>query len=66
MSKYKYKFTLSIGLAVCDRTDEFTPVDWGWDDEEWENISDEDRSTILEDENKEWANQYIEYSFEPV
>lgn len=61
--KHSYQFNLSIGFPSA-RTKTFTPQDWGYDDEEWESLSEEDQKEILDEQLEIWANQTIYSSWE--
>jgi len=63
MGKYTYKFNLSIGYPGADHTDIFGVEDLGYEEEEWDAISDEQREKELEKAAEEWAAEFIQISW---
>jgi len=61
---YTFKFNLSIGLAVASHEAIITVEEMGWESEEWDAMSEEQREAQLEENLKEWASNYVEASWE--
>lgn len=61
--KYEYEVRVGVGL-IHDRTDTIKIEDLGFDREEWDALSDEERKSELNAYVEEWATQYIEYGWD--
>lgn len=61
---YTFKFNLSIGFAVASHEAIMTVEGMGWEPEEWDAMSEEQRNFQLEENLKEWASSYVEASWE--
>ena len=61
--KYTYTLNLCIGFSGAERTGTVTVGDLGYEKEEWDAISDEQRKAELDGWLEDWANEYIEMSW---
>jgi hypothetical protein len=55
-----YKFTLGIGYARAEHEEEMTIDDMGYTDEEWNNLTEDQREDELLENWKDWSNNYID------
>lgn len=63
---YRFEFSLNIGILTAMRTDRVTVGDLGYENEEWDAISEEQRQKELDSYLEEWANGYIEINWQEV
>ena len=55
-----YEMTLSIGYANARRKETVTIEDMGYDEDAWNELSDEDKEAELEGYWKDWSSQYVD------
>ncbi len=61
-----YKFTLSIGYPSANREDEMTVEQIGYDEQEWADLSKEDKDSELQEAWNDWSTNYIEGGWETI
>ncbi|MBT6052877.1 MAG: hypothetical protein HOG49_39250 [Candidatus Scalindua sp.] len=59
-----YKLTLSIGYVNGNREEEITVEDMGYTEEEWDELTPEEKDLKLEAHWTDWSNNYIEGGWE--
>lgn len=63
---HRYTMRVSIGLVGAERTGAANPSkDSSYSEEEWNALTDEERSTWLNDVLQDWASSYIDMSITP-
>ncbi len=60
---YEYEFTLSIGF-IQKQTRTLNITKFGWFEEEWDTLTEQERIRALDDAVCDWSNDYIETSWE--
>ncbi len=61
-----YKFTLGIGYAGAGHEEGMTVDDMGYTDEEWNELSEEQRESELQENWTDWSNNYIDGGWEII
>lgn len=56
----KYKFGIGVGYVGCDRVSEITTEELGFSDEEWDEMTEEERTRILDEELEDFVSNYVE------
>lgn len=61
-----YKFTLDIGYANAGHEEEMTIDEMGYTESEWEALTEDQRESELQENWKDWSNNYIEGCWEKL
>lgn len=61
-----YNFTLSIGFSGAIQQEEFTVEDMGLTQNEWNKLNEDTKNKILQQEWKEWINDYIDGGWKEI